>query len=142
MGSKRRYLMCMTRGFSVLCHLPTDKRLAMTVTIEREFAEASRYLYDTKLPKDFFSLSTEEDAYYYGNWASAQRLTLFSYCEGDCTTTVCETQEEFKKQLESFITWSEGMGYKFHGLTARLGADHDEAMLQPWSDLGFADHIL
>jgi hypothetical protein len=111
----------------------------MTITISRDFASADRYLYDNKLPRDFAQLDTSEDASWYGNWASAQRLVLFSYCEGDCTTTQCETVEEFRQEFERFQEFCERIGYKFHGIDP--GWIHTDELLQPWRDAGLA-HLI
>lgn len=111
----------------------------MTVTTAHEFASASRYTYDTGLPADFAQLDTSEDASYYGNWASAKRLTLFSYCEGDCTTTICETVEEFRQQINDFQAFCARIGYEFKGIDP--GWIHSDELLQPWRDCGLA-HLI
>ena len=61
----------------------------MTVSVAREFIPSDRYKFDCGLPRHFAQVDTSQDASYYGNWASAEALTLVSYCEGDVTTTVC-----------------------------------------------------
>ena len=112
----------------------------MTVTTARDFTiDGSRYQYDTGLPADFAQLDTSEDASYYGNWASAKRLALFSYCEGDCTTTVCETVEEFRQQIEDFQAFCARIGYEFKGIDP--GWIHSDELLQPWRDCGLA-HLI
>ena len=111
----------------------------MTVTTSTEHAAADRYLYDCNLPGDFAQLDTSEDASYYGNWASAKRLTLFSYCEGDCTTTTCETPEEFQAEMAKFQSFCDRVGYEFHGIDP--GWIHSEERLQPWKDCGLA-HLI
>lgn len=105
----------------------------------REFASADRYLYDCGLPADFAQLDTSEDASYFGNWASAKRLTLFSYCEGDCVTTVCETAEEFRAEIEQFCAFCARIGYEFRGIDP--GWIHSEQILDPWRDCGLA-HLI
>jgi hypothetical protein len=112
----------------------------MTATITEEFTgDGSRYLYDGNLPKDFAQLDTSEDASYYGNWASAKRLILFSYCEGDCTTTECETVEEFRQEMEKFQAFCQRVGYEFRGIDP--GWIHTDELLQPWRDAGLA-HLI
>lgn len=100
---------------------------------EEEFAPSSRYQYDNGLPKDFAQIDTEQDSEFYGNWASAQRRVLFSYVEGDCTTTTCDTDEEFKTEIETFIKWA---GDDFIGIDPGLKPD-----LEPWYRCGL-DHLL
>ena len=112
----------------------------MAITKTEEFTpDGCRYQYDSGLPADFAQLDTNQDASYYGNWASAKRLILFSYCEGDCTTTECETIEEFKQEIEAFLAFCDRIGYKFLGIDP--GWVHTEEMLQPWRDAGLA-HLI
>ena len=111
----------------------------MTVKISREFAPADRYRYDFGLPRHFGQLDTKQDASYYGNWASAELKVLFSYCEGDCTTTECDTPEEFKDEVEKFIKWTNDLGYPFLGID--LGWNVSDDIKQPWIDCGLA-HLI
>ena len=104
----------------------------MTVTISREFAEADRYLYDNKLPKHFAQIDTSQDAWYYGTWASAKLRVLFSYCEGDCTTTECETDEEFRQEVIKIKQWNDDNGHTFKGID--LGWNVTDELKQPWID--------
>jgi hypothetical protein len=112
----------------------------MTVSTSSEFIiDGCRYQYDGGLPADFAQLDTSEDASYYGNWASAKRLVLFSYCEGDCTTTICETREEFKAEIEKFQAFCDRVGYRFLGIDP--GWTHTPEKLQPWDDCGLS-HLI
>jgi len=112
----------------------------MTATIKTEFTpNGNRYQYDQGLPADFAQLDTSEDASYFGNWASAKRLILFSYCEGDCTTTECETVEEFRQEIEKFQTFCQRVGYDFLGIDP--GWVHTDEQLQPWRNAGLA-HLI
>jgi len=115
----------------------TTTKKTMTVSIEREHAPGDRYRYDHGLPADFAQLDTSEDASYFGNWASAQRRVLFSYCEGDCCTTVCTTDEEFKAEIQKFTDFCDRIGYKFLGVDPGLQPDAKE----PWEAMGLA-HLL
>ena len=112
----------------------------MAVSIEHDFTiDGSRYQYDNGLPRDFAQLDTSQDASYYGNWASAKRLILFSYCEGDCTTTKCDTPEEFRQELKKFQDFCARVGYKFHGIDP--GWIHTPEILQPWEAVGLS-HLI
>jgi hypothetical protein len=107
----------------------------MTITTTREFTEANRYLYDNLLvPKGWAQLDSDSDAAYFGNWADPVSLTLFSYVEGDCTTTECSTTAEFAAEVRKVAAW--------HTTHDRwLGIDYgtsDEAR-QRWEALGLAD---
>jgi hypothetical protein len=64
---------------------------------------------------------------------------LFSYCEGDCTTTQCETVEEFRQELKRFQEFCKRIGYKFHGIDP--GWIHTDELLQPWRDAGLS-HLI
>jgi hypothetical protein len=101
--------------------------------------DGSRYFYDSKLPRDFAQLDTNQDASYYGNWASAKRLTLLSYCEGDCVTTQCSTIEEFRQVIETFQLFCSKTGYQFKGIDP--GWVQTDEVLKPWRNAGLA-HLL
>jgi hypothetical protein len=111
----------------------------MAITTTTDHTPGDRYRYDLNLPGDFAQLDTSEDASHYGNWASAQRRILFSYCEGDCTTTVCETIEEFKAEIDKFLAFCKRIGYEFLGIDP--GFSHTEEILQPWRDCGLS-HLI
>ena len=98
-----------------------------------EFAEGDRYRYDFGLCKDFAHLDTSEDASYYGNWACPDRLLIFSFCEGDCTTTECDTVEEFKAELYKFRDFANRMG-------GFLGVDPgSDTKAKAWEAIGLSD---
>ena len=89
----------------------------MTITKQEIGSSAdTRYIFDNRLPSDYAQLDTSEDASWYGNWASAQRLTFISYAEGDCVITKCETVEEFKEEFKSFLSFCDRIGYEFLGI--------------------------
>ena len=111
----------------------------MTVTINREFAPADRYRYDNVLPGDFAQIDTSQDASYYGNWASAKRRVLFCYCEGDCTTTECDTDEEFRAEILKIKQWHEDNGLRFLGIDPGWAAISNPDLKQPWIDCGLSD---
>ena len=107
----------------------------MTITRTREYSDADRYLYDNLLcPKGFAQIDSQEDASYYGNWASPSALVLFSYAEGDCTTTTCDTPEEFAAEVRRVCDWL-GTYSKFYGIDTGLKPD----ARKPWESLGLAD---
>lgn len=85
----------------------------------REFADADRHLYDFGLcsaKNGFAQVDTGQDAWYYGNWANPFKLIIFSYAEGDCITTICDTEEEFATELRKIKTWNDEQGYGFRGI--------------------------
>jgi hypothetical protein len=102
--------------------------------------DGNRFDYYSKLPRDFAELVTNQDSRCYGQWASAKRLTLISYREGDCVTTQCSTVEEFRQEFKSFeLFYSENIGYQFKGIDP--GWVQTDDVLQPWRDAGLA-HLL
>ena len=111
----------------------------MTVTIKREFCPADRYRYDSSLPADFAQIDTSQDASYYGTWASAKRRVIFCYCEGDCTTTQCETDEEFRSEILKIKQWNVDNGHKFLGIDPGWAALKNPAITQPWIDCGLSE---
>ena len=108
----------------------------MTITIDREFCPADRYRYDSSLPADFAQIDTSQDASYYGTWASAKRRVIFCYCEGDCTTTQCETDEEFRSEILKIKQWNDDNGHKFKGIDPGWAAIKKPELKQPWIDVG------
>ena len=86
----------------------------MAITKSREFVETDRYVYDQLLfKKGFASIDTDQDASYYGTWACPIRRVLFSFAEGDCCTTECETDAEFKSEVERVCQWHREHGKLF-----------------------------
>ena len=107
----------------------------MTVSITREFCESDRFHYDHLLfNKGFAQLATMSDASYFGNWASAKLLVIFSYVEGDCITTKCDTKEEFHSEMMKLINW--------HNNNDRfVGIDPVKADKQQWIDCNLSDYL-
>ena len=100
-----------------------------------EFCPADRYVYDLGLcssSNGFAQVDTRQDASYYGTWANPVKLVIFSYCEGDCYTTVCETPAEFTAEMRRIK--------EFHGEDWR-GVDPGwhEKDGEPWRRLGLGE---
>ncbi|ARJ66125.1 hypothetical protein WV31_10845 [Magnetospirillum sp. ME-1] len=86
----------------------------MAIQTHREFCPADRYLYDFGLCSSgngFAQMDTKQDASYYGNWCNPTRRVLFSYVEGDCTTQVADTDEEFARLVRESAEWHDTHGY-------------------------------
>ena len=110
----------------------------MTITETTEFNEADRYHYDQLLSKKgFTTLDSESDAWYYGQWASPSLRVLFSYVEGDCTTTECETDAEFTAEVLKVADWHRKHD-KFHGIDCGL-LKGSEAMEEAFKALGLGE---
>lgn len=87
--------------------------------IIREFSPTDRYEFDFGVcspKKGFAQVDTEQDASYYGTWASPYKLMIVNYAEGDITTQQADTPKEFAEALRSLKKWNEDFGYKFRGI--------------------------
>lgn len=85
----------------------------------REFASADRYTYDfglCSISNGFAQVDTQQDASYYGTWANPFKLIVFSYTEGDCVTTECDTPAEFESELRAIKAFNEDNGWEFLGI--------------------------
>ena len=71
--------------------------------IIRDFKPMSdRYSFDfgrCSSANGFAQIDTGQDASYYGTWSAPATRTIVNFCEGDVTTTVCETDTDFAEQL-------------------------------------------
>ena len=79
----------------------------------------SRYVYDfgsCTPAQGWAQLDTSQDASYYGIWANPFRKMVFSYCEGDKTLQIAETEEEFTKEIQNIKLWNDNSGYRFLGI--------------------------
>ena len=83
--------------------------------IIRDFKPMSdRYSFDVGLfsnANGFAQIDTKQDASYYGTWCSPAARTIVNYCQGDLTTTVCETDAELAEQLRELARWNAEAGY-------------------------------
>ena len=83
--------------------------------ITRDFRPLSdRYAFDTgpcSYRNGFAQIDTRQDASYYGTWCSPSSRTIVNFCEGDLTTTVCDTDEEFAEQIRELARWIGEAGY-------------------------------
>ena len=107
--------------------------------LTRDFRPLSdRYSFDTgpcSCAKGFAQIDTKQDAPWLGSWVAPSRRTIVSFCEGDVTTTVCETDEEFVGQLREVARWNDEAGYGPMKIDA---VSHDE-LRQAFETLGLAD---
>lgn len=104
----------------------------------QEYCPADRYLYDfglCSIENGFAQIDTSEDAWYYGTWANPDKLIIFNYCEGDCYTTICETMDEFKKEIISIKESCERRGYRFKGIDPGLNKESIKKWIGIFHDL-------
>ena len=104
-------------------------------TKTHEFISADRYRWDFDIcapSKGFAQVDTDQDAWYYGNWANPTTFTLVEYAEGDVYTTVAESAEEFRAEIQKIVDFCERNGHKFLGIDPML----NEAIRQAFIDVG------
>ena len=108
----------------------------MTITINRTYAETgSRYEIDAALcPAGWSQLDTDQDASYFGLWASTKHRSILSYCEGDISRTNCGTAEEFCSEIRRVVAFHRRMG-EWKGIDPGLKPE----ARQIWIDLGLGD---
>jgi hypothetical protein len=91
---------------------------------------ADRYKYDfdkCSFKKGWAQIDTSQDASYYGKWCNPTTLEIFSFVEGDCTSSTCENVEEFVQELEDFKKFDNSMridAYKNEHKFKELGLAH------------------
>ena len=111
----------------------------LPMKITRDFRPLSdRYSFDTgpcSYAKGFAQIDTKQDAPWLGSWAAPNRPTIVSFCQGDVTTTVCETDEEFVGQLREMARWNDEAGYG----PMKIDAVSDDELRQAFETLGLAD---
>ncbi len=107
----------------------------MAINVTHECAEADRYLYDQLLFKNGYAqINTTDDASYYGTWASIKDLIIFSYVEGDCTTTTCDTLDEFVSTIYEIFRWM-----KRQKIWIGIDVGSNDSDLDAWVDAGLSN---
>ena len=80
----------------------------------REFMPADRYVYDfgpCSYANGFAQIDTKQDASYFGTWCSPSKRAIVSYCEGDVTTQIAETDKEFADIVRELADWTNNAGH-------------------------------
>ena len=98
-----------------------------------EFIPANRYAYDfgpCSASQGYAQVDTLQDASYYGTWCSPTARTIVNYCEGDVTTTVCETDAEFVEQLHELARWNDEGGWGPMRIDPGLGPELREQLVR------------
>ena len=104
----------------------------------RDFVPADRYIFDRgpcSYANGFAQIDTGQDASYFGTWCSPERRTMVNYCEGDLTTIICDSDEEFVTLLRENAEWTEANG---HG-PFRIDPGLDPSMKEVFDCLGLSD---
>ena len=107
--------------------------------IIRDFRPLSdRYSFDCgpcSLAKSFAQIDTRQDFVGFGTWCSPTARTIVNFCEGDVTTTVCESDAEFVGQLRELASWHAERGYG----PMKIDPGRDDGLRQAFEQLGVAD---
>ena len=106
----------------------------------RSFHDADRYKFDFGIcshKNGFAQIDTNQDAWYFGNWANPSKLVLVSYCEGDVTVQRAESEAEFVFEIRRIKEWNVANGWQFSGIDP-MGSDDIEAA---FVKLGLGDLI-
>ena len=120
-------------------HPPFATSEADPMKITRDFRPLSdRYSFDCgpcSYANGFAQIDTRQDAAHFGTWGSPGARTIVSFCEGDVTTTVCETDAEFSAHLRELARWNDEAGYG----PMKIDAVFHDALRQAFEKLGLAD---
>lgn len=112
----------------------------MAIKIERGFNPMTdRYAFDFRhctMDAGWAQLDTQQDASYYGTWASPSARQIVNYCEGDITRTTADTDDEFVQAVREWETWVNGAG---HGPARIDPGFHDSALAGRFARLGLGD---
>jgi hypothetical protein len=94
-----------------------------------QFCEVGRYVFDLGLcsvHKGFAQVDTSNDCTFFGTWVNPQRLVIFSYAEGDCILTECETVTEFVTEIHRL---KQVWGKEFYGVDAGFNEDLKQQLI-------------
>jgi hypothetical protein len=80
-------------------------------------------------------LDTLQDASYYGNWLNPDKRAHFSFAEGDCTLTFCDSDAEFAEYVRNLVAWHNDNGYG----PALIDAMMDGTIKAEFERIGLAD---
>ena len=111
----------------------------MTTITRGHECMSDRYKYDfqgCRWRDGWAQLDTKQDASYYGTWANPLTLKLQSYCEGDVTATICDTEAEFITALSECIAWNKEAGYWIG-----IDAGGDGPISDAFTRMGFAEFL-
>jgi hypothetical protein len=101
---------------------------------------SDRYAFDFGIcssKRGFAQVDTSQDASYFGIWANPFNLTVVTFCEGDVTTQMTDSEAEFKAEMERIKAWYEGMGFEFLGVDPGF----DSNMKARFQELGLGDML-
>ena len=71
----------------------------------------------------------------FGTWCSPASRTIVTFCEGDLTTTVCDTDAQFSEQLRELAEWNAERGYG----PMKIDPGFSDELRRAFEKLGVAD---
>ena len=104
----------------------------------RDFEPADRYKYDfgpCSIKNGFAQIDTQQDASYYGQWASPDKLMIVAYIEGDVIIQTTDNQEEFVSEIRKIKSWHDNQGCWFLGIDPGLG----DTLANKFKSIGLGD---
>src|SRR5262249_33888751 len=116
-----------------------DGQIIMAIHRHHEFCPGDRYHYDFVIcttKNGFAQVDTGQDASYYGTWTNPHLYVIFSFVEGDCYTTQCDTADDYKEALLEVVGWNQERDY-WKGIDPGYNVD----LKQRFIDLGLG-HLL
>ncbi|EIM65487.1 hypothetical protein [Desulfobacter postgatei] len=63
---------------------------------------------------DWYQFDSRQDAWYFGQWVNPVTRQILSYVEGDITLVICETADQYRKELESMTDFEGRDGLDDH----------------------------
>ena len=85
----------------------------------------------------FAQIDTSRVAPYLGTWCSPAKRTIVDFNEGDLTTRVYESDEEFVEQLRELARWNDEAGYG----PMKIDTAGHEQLRQAFEKLGISDLV-
>ena len=109
--------------------------------IERDFIlHGERYDFDfgdCSPSNGYAQVDTCQDASYYGTWTNPFDLTIVNYAEGDVTTQVSDSVEEYVDAINQLKAWYTKMNMKLHGIDTML----DDKLNERFIEIGLGDYL-
>ncbi len=101
------------------------------------WAHVSRYTFDFNLPmEEWAQMDTDQDASYYGHWASPFERAIISYVEGDIEYRSFPTEEEWAEAVRGWVLWAKDAGC-FSGIDGMC----KEPMIEAFRRLGLGEFL-